>query len=63
MNANPCETNFEPLLDPNEAATLLGVHKMTLLRLVRRANSLLSESANYGDSGFATLMNGSLLRS
>ena len=36
MDSHPCETSFEPLLDAREAAKLLRVHHMTLLRLVRR---------------------------
>jgi excisionase family DNA binding protein len=35
MNTNPCLNNFEPLLEPREAAKLLNVHHVTLLRLVR----------------------------
>ena len=36
MNANSCETRFEPLLKPKEAAELLRVNQVTLLRLVRK---------------------------
>jgi excisionase family DNA binding protein len=35
MDANPCQTVFEPLLNVREVATLFGVIHATLLRMAR----------------------------
>ena len=35
MNANPCHTGFEPLLNVKQLAKLIGVNHVTLLRMAR----------------------------
>jgi len=35
MNGNPCQTGFEPLLNANQLAKLIGINRVTLLRMAR----------------------------
>ena len=35
MNSNPCKQVFEPLLNSEDVAKLLGVNKVTLQRMAR----------------------------
>ena len=51
MDANPCLTVFEPLLNVREVATLFGVNHAMLLRMDHSGQLPGVKSASCGDFG------------